>query len=189
MWPTSPFSLPFRDVIEAPEETETSDKPFTPAFAQLPVLADEWRMEFDAELAEVVVNIPRLSLDGASGSPVAAPSTTTCAEVFQAASDTLCLARALFHLDGTSVFTHPEIPSTSMLHYYCPTRNKSASNRAGSIKDRFGILFFKDAPYIGCSTEMSGLQDTKHHCHELEGCGVYVFSFSRGIAHKDGVEC
>ncbi|KAF8547776.1 hypothetical protein OG21DRAFT_1489930 [Imleria badia] len=33
---------PFRDIIYAPEGTEMGAKPFESAFAQLPVLVDEW---------------------------------------------------------------------------------------------------------------------------------------------------
>lgn len=136
---------PFQDIIRAPEGTQMSDKPFESAFAQLPVLVDEWRKKLDAQLAELVKIPSRLSLKNASRCCTAASSKKNRMESSQTAIDKLHLACAVFHT--TFIYTYPEVLAT--LRYSGDLDSgKDDSERAVSIEDRFYVRFLKDAPYI-----------------------------------------
>lgn len=128
---------PFRNIIEAPEEAQTDEKPF----AQLPVLVKGWRKQ----LAELVMILPGSSLEDACRELGVVSNSTTRAEVPLTGSDKLRLA-CVFFAAAAGVFTHSDVFLTSMLHYLEPIGN--ASKRTGSIEGRFGILSLKEVPNI-----------------------------------------
>ncbi|KAI9570859.1 hypothetical protein HD554DRAFT_277660 [Boletus coccyginus] len=114
---------PFQDIIKAPEGTEMGEKPFESAFAQLPVLVDEWRKQLDAELAELVEIPSRLSRKGASSGRAVSSSSKTPIKSFQAPTDKLRLACAVF--DAGHAWTwYPDV-YFHMVHHQC--RMKSCS--------------------------------------------------------------
>ena len=135
---------PFRDIIYAPAGTQMGDKPFESAFAQLPVLVEEWRKQLDVELAELVKIPSHLSSSGqavllSSAIPMESSHTVT---------DKLHLACAVLfdtYYSG-ALFTCSEVLSTF-------TRSRTLdreddSQYAMSFGNRFGIKFLEDAPYI-----------------------------------------
>ena len=138
---------PFRDIITAPEGTEMGEEPFASAFAQLPVLVMEWRKQLDVELAELV-RIPHLSSQDPSPRPVAASSSVTNAESCETDLDKLHLACALFDSGGHRLFTHPDVFLISTPRQNHSNPDEDVSKSTGSIRDRFGIKFFEEAPYI-----------------------------------------
>lgn len=127
---------PFRDVIKAPEGTQMGEKPFASAFAQLPALVEEWKKELDDELASSIRIPPQLSSQDVSSCPNSITS-----------SDKLRLACALFESGGHYCpLTHPEVFLISTPRQGC--RPNEDLKPVGSIRDRFGIRFFEEAPYI-----------------------------------------
>ncbi|KAF8548201.1 hypothetical protein OG21DRAFT_1449427, partial [Imleria badia] len=141
---------PFRDIIMAPDGTPLGEKPFASAFAQLPVLVEEWKKQLDADLTELIRIPPRLYLQDASSRQVVASSSATSAEPRKTDLDKLHLACAIFGTSGGSLYMHPEVFLTSMLDqkYPGPALDEDVSMRGGSILDRFGVRFFEEAPYI-----------------------------------------
>ena len=132
---------PFQDIIKAPEGTRMDEKPFDSAFAQLPVLVNEWRNQLDASLAELVEIPSQLSRKCASSSRVVSSSSETPMESFQAPTDKLRLACAVFHTSYTLAW-YPDV-FFSMLH-----RSGSMWERELPIQDRFNVKYSEDAPYI-----------------------------------------
>ena len=130
---------PFRDIIKAPEGIPMDGKPFASAFAQLPMLAEEWRKQLDAELAELVDIPAHLSLHDASCRQVGAPRSIT-------AEGKLHLACALFYINSHDLLPYPEIffISTPRQGHY---RDEDVSKHR-SIGERLGIRSLKEAPYI-----------------------------------------
>ncbi|KAI9454591.1 hypothetical protein HD554DRAFT_2031241 [Boletus coccyginus] len=137
---------PFRDIIKAPEGTDMSEKPFESAFAQLPVLVDEWRKQLDAELAELVEIPSQLSRKGASSGRAVSSSSETLMESFQAPTDKLHLACAVF-TTFHPVTWYPDV-FFSMLHHLDPIHGKEGWEREMPIQDRFSVKYIEDAPYI-----------------------------------------
>ncbi|KAF8547777.1 hypothetical protein OG21DRAFT_848516 [Imleria badia] len=132
---------PFRDVIYAPEGAEMGAKPFDSAFAQLPVLVDEWKKQLDDDFAKLVKIPARLSFKHASGGRGVASSSAARMESTQAPTDKLRLACAVF-VDNT-VACYPELlsclPVSDSIDYSEPNL---------SILDRFNVKFLEEAPYI-----------------------------------------
>ena len=139
---------PFRNVIMAPEGTEMGEKPFESAFAQLPVLVKEWRKQLDVELAELVRIPPHLSSQDPSSRPNVASHSVTNAELCETDLDRLQLACALFASGDRRLFTHPDVFLISMPRQNHSNPDDDVSKSTGSIRDRFGIKFLKEAPYI-----------------------------------------
>lgn len=133
---------PFKDVIEAPQDSDANDKPFESAFAQLPELVDKWRKTLDAEVDELI-KIPS-HLSSESVSPATTSSSTTNSEASQAATGKLRLACALFHSGTRGLFTHPEVFSTSMCNHRYPKDERPS----GSISDQYGVKYIEEAPYV-----------------------------------------
>lgn len=156
---------PFRDIIRAPEETQMKDEPFASAFAQLPDLIAEWRKKLDAELAELV----KIPLDLSPGNPSdgqgKASSSTGHAEASQTCLDKLQLACAMFCVGRAGPFTHLNALSVSMCERDFPW-SELELERTGSIRDRFRIEFFEEAPYIvhisGLDPRVATVDDMDH---------------------------
>jgi hypothetical protein len=131
----------FRDIIKAPEGTPMGEKPFASSFAQLPVLAEEWRKRLDDEVAELVNIPPHLSSQDATSRQVVASGSITI-------ENQLHLACALFHFGSYALLApHPEVFLVSRPLQSC-YRDEDVSNPTGSIRERLGIGFFQEAPYI-----------------------------------------
>ena len=142
---------PFRNIIMAPEGTEMGEKPFASAFAQLPVLAEEWRKQLYVELAELVKIPPHLSSQDASSRLVVTPSGVTNAASCKTNLDKLHLACALFDSGGGHrLFTHPDVFLISTPRQNHFNLDEDVSKSARSIRDQFatGIKFLEEAPYI-----------------------------------------
>ncbi|KAI9453172.1 hypothetical protein HD554DRAFT_2226611 [Boletus coccyginus] len=140
---------PFRDIIRAPEGTEMGDKPFESAFSQLPELVDEWRKKLDVEVAELVEIPSHLSFRGTPDGGIVASGSTRGSESSRAPTDKLRLACALFQGGFEGVFTHPDVFSTSMRDSTYPyPRVKGDMERTGSLRDRYGIAYAAEAPYV-----------------------------------------
>ncbi|KAG9312170.1 hypothetical protein JVU11DRAFT_7461 [Chiua virens] len=89
---------PFRDIIRAFEETQLDDKPFASAFAQLPVVVDQWIQRLSSEIAALVKIPSYLSFDHVFGDwDEATSSMIGHSELFQVDSDKLHLACAVFY--------------------------------------------------------------------------------------------
>jgi hypothetical protein len=138
---------PFRDIIAAPEGTEMGEKPFESAFAQLPVLVKEWRKQLDIELTGLVRIPPHLS-SHLSSRPVVASSSVTNAESCETDLDRLHLACALFDSGGHRLLTHPDIFLISTPRQNHSNSDEDVSKSTGSIRDRFGVKFLEEGPYI-----------------------------------------
>ena len=140
------YFLPFRDIIKAPEGTEMGVKPFESAFAQLPAFVEEWRMQLEGQLAELVEVPSRLCSQDSSGGRCGASSSATRTESSKTPADKLRLACAVFKHDGFIAF-YPEIlflvfPATK------PIRDEGNLEETVSTRDRFGIEFLEEAPCI-----------------------------------------
>ncbi|KAI9566202.1 hypothetical protein HD554DRAFT_2315645 [Boletus coccyginus] len=137
---------PFRDIIKAPEGTRVHKKPFKSAFRQLPILIHEWRKQFDAKLAELVKISSQLSHKGVSGGPAMSSSSEMPIESFQAPTDKLRLACAVFNTSSTLTW-YPDV-FVSMLHRPDSLFGKDKWERELPIHSRFNVEYMEDAPYI-----------------------------------------
>ncbi|KAF8549177.1 hypothetical protein OG21DRAFT_1470336 [Imleria badia] len=177
----------FRDIINAPEETQVDDKSFTSAFAQLPMLVAEWRKKLDAELAELM-EIP-LHLSSENASKALTPSSTT--QSLNADLDRLHLACALFQTAHPGVFTHVEVFSVSMLNRRYDNDREDDSEHRGSISAGFGVQFLKEAPYIvhacGLDPSVATVDDMDHRNARLKClfCGgrSFVWNWRHAMWH------
>lgn len=88
-----------RDVITAPEGTEKGATPFESAFVQLLGFVDEWEMQLDIDLAELVKNPSSLFFKDASGVQGVALGNATRVQSSQAPTSKLRLACAVFNTD------------------------------------------------------------------------------------------
>ena len=178
----------FRDVIRTPEDTQLDDKPFAPAFAQLPTLVNEWAQKLNTEIAGLVKMPSCLSSDVVSASLYKAPSNGEQTGSFQTDLDKLHLACAVFHVGGTGAFAHPEVLSVSMANDVMfpnhgtnldaigvglgSIRCEDDSERTGSIHDRFGLQFLDEAPYIvyacGLDPNVATVDDMDHRNARLK---------------------
>ncbi|KAG8221238.1 hypothetical protein J3R82DRAFT_1400 [Butyriboletus roseoflavus] len=155
---------PFRDIIRASEGTQLDDKPFASAFAQLPALVNEWVQKLSSETAGLMKIPSCLSSGNIARDQDMASSSAGHAELSQTDLEKLHLACAVFHVDGTGVFAHPEVLSVSMrndtmfpsheIHLSTSgamlrrIRRVDESAPTGWIHDRFGLQFLEEAPYI-----------------------------------------
>ena len=159
---------PFLDVIKAPEGTQMGVKPFESAFAQLPGFVDEWRMQLDVELAELVKIPSHLSLKDAPG--VRGMASSARVESSQAPTDKLRLACAVFNTSST-LANYPDVYST-MHHYPNPIRGAAEWERTMAIQNRFSVQFLEDAPYIvhacGLDPNVATVEDMDHRNARLK---------------------
>ena len=142
---------PFRDIIQAPEGTQMSDKPFESAFAQLPDLVEEWRNKLDAKVAELVKIPSHLSSKGTFDGRVVASGSTNGSGSSQTGTDKLRLACALFCGRIGGLFTHPEVFATSVCDSMYPRHvlpEHDSEARTGSISNLYGIQYVVEAPYV-----------------------------------------
>lgn len=158
---------PFRDVIRAPDGTQMSDKPFESAFSQLPMLVDQWRKGFDAQLAELVEIPSHLSLQTASCGRIATSNETTRIESANTPTDKLHLACAVFAT--YSITLYPEVLSAMQ---YRGKSHEYISECASPIQSRFAIRHLEDAPYIvhacGLNPNVATVEDMDHRNARLK---------------------
>jgi hypothetical protein len=183
---------PFRDIIRASEETQTQDKLFESAFAQLPEFVDEWRKRLETELAELVQIPSHLSSNNASGGQVLVSNSTASSKSSQAPTDKLRLACALFYGGSKGIFSYPEVFSTSMcLSRYPSTGDEGDHERTGSIRDRFGIKYVEEAPYIvhvcGLDPNVATAEDMDRRNARLKCLSRPCSNFTSSWSWRDAV--
>ena len=142
---------PFRDIIQAPEGTQMSDKPFESAIAQLPDLVEKWRNKLDAKVAELVKIPSHLSSKGTFDGRVVASGSTNGSGSSQTGTDKLRLACALFCGRIGGLFTHPEVFATSVCDSMYPRHvlpEHDSEERTGSIPNLYGIQYVVEVPYV-----------------------------------------
>ncbi|KAG9312157.1 hypothetical protein JVU11DRAFT_7447 [Chiua virens] len=141
---------PFRNIIEAPEDTQISEEPFALAFAQLPVLVDEWKQQLDVGLAELVKIPPHLTWQDTSSRQVVESNNAESDESNLKNLAKLHLACAVFRCRGSDLFTHREVFFAAMrFHTYPPVRGYVGNQTgANTIQERFNISFLEEIPYI-----------------------------------------
>lgn len=159
---------PFRDIIYAPDGTEMGAKPFEPAFAQLPVLVDEWKQQLDAEFAKLVKIPSRLSFKHASGGRTVASSNTARMESTQTPVDKLRLACAVFV--NNAVAFYPDL--LSCLRHSDSIDGEGDSEPNMYNLDQFNINFLEEAPYIvhacGLDPHVATVEDMDHRNARLK---------------------
>ena len=137
---------PFRDIIKAPEGTEVGVNSFESAFAQLPALVVDWRKQLDGQLVELVKIPSHLSSKDALRGRGRASSTATRIESSPTNADTLRLASVVFKKNDIAA-PYPDILFLAFPERI-PTRHEGKLASTVSIRDRFGIEFLEEAPYI-----------------------------------------
>lgn len=156
---------PFKDIIENPEQIQMNDKPFASAFAQLPVLIDEWLKTLNSEIAGLVKIPAHLSVK-ASEDRNKAPGSINPTDLFQADLDKLHLACAIFRVDGTGAFAYPEVLSVSMRHDMVVTAHQTTLMSIIANGVIHGLQFLEEAPYIihacGLDPSVATARDMDH---------------------------
>ncbi|KAI9566218.1 hypothetical protein HD554DRAFT_1206515 [Boletus coccyginus] len=137
---------PFRDIIKAPEDTRMRKQPFESAFRQLPVLVDEWRKQFDTELAELVKIPSQISRKSSPSGRAVSSSSETSMQSFQVPTDKLRLACAVFDTSSTLTW-HPDVFFSMLPHENTPFGEEMWECKL-PIQNRFNVKYLEDAPYI-----------------------------------------
>jgi len=119
---------------------------FESAFAQLPALVVDWRKQLDGQLVELVKIPSHLSSKDALRGRGRASSTATRIESSPTNADTLRLASVVFKKNDIAA-PYPDILFLAFPERI-PTRHEGKLASTVSIRDRFGIEFLEEAPYI-----------------------------------------
>ncbi|KAF8435087.1 hypothetical protein L210DRAFT_3453364 [Boletus edulis BED1] len=123
----------FKDIIETQDEIQSNANLFASAFAQLPMLIDEWKQRLNSTIGGLVKIPSCLALNDA----LADQDTTDL--------DKLRLACAVFYVGGTGIFRHPEVFSVSMREDVMFSSREMPLNATWVIP---GLGFLEEAPYI-----------------------------------------
>lgn len=139
---------PFQDIIKAPEETQMGDRPFASAFAQLPVLVDEWKKKLYDELAELVKIPSFLSVGYIAGDRIEESGSTISTGQSKTNTEKLHLACALFR-SGDSVFSHTDVLLVPANYRYSSVYDDEANrDLTVPIEDRFSFEYLVEATTI-----------------------------------------
>ena len=138
---------PFQDIIKAPEETQMGDRPFASAFAQLPVLVDEWKKKLYDELAGLVKIPSFLSVGDIASDRIEASSSAISTGQSQTNTEKLHLACALFRT-RRGAFSYVDVFLVSTNRRYLPSCNEINRDPTVPIEDRFSIKFLVGAANI-----------------------------------------